>query len=205
MFAKAVGEGSAETSDSDDAIMIKATAAMAVVKRAVGAGRSATAGIRTVLAKKSFIALMLMAWFPFIVRAVQIYAAAPAAGGVSQMTAETCRQFLDRQQIFVFFVTVYIGSGYRQRPPRQCAADLPVEAAHQRRIHLRQARRVDDVPVARHLGAGNRAADRANRLRRQLHVLPRQHLPVSGDHRVFLHHGDDGRGADAGAVVALEQ
>ena len=72
----------------------------------------ATAGIRTVLAKKSFIALMLMAWFPFIVRAVQIYAAAnlPQAAFL-RPTAETFRQFLDQQQIFVFFVTVYIGAG----------------------------------------------------------------------------------------------
>jgi len=72
----------------------------------------ATAGIRTVLAKKSFIALMLMAWFPFIVRAVQIYAAAnlPQAAFLKP-TAETFRQFLDQQQIFVFFVTVYIGAG----------------------------------------------------------------------------------------------
>jgi ABC-2 type transport system permease protein len=72
----------------------------------------ATAGIRTVLAKKSFIALMLMAWFPFIVRAVQIYAAAnlPQAAFLKP-TTETFRQFLDQQQIFVFFVTVYIGAG----------------------------------------------------------------------------------------------
>ena len=72
----------------------------------------ATAGIRTVMAKKSFIALMLMAWFPFIVRAVQIYAAAnlPQAAFL-RPTAETFRQFLDQQQIFVFFVTVYIGAG----------------------------------------------------------------------------------------------
>lgn len=72
----------------------------------------ATAGIRTVLAKKSFIALMLMAWFPFIVRAVQIYAAAnlPQAAFLAP-SAETFRQFLEQQQIFVFFVTVYIGAG----------------------------------------------------------------------------------------------
>ncbi len=82
--------------------------------KALGRGWTviATAGIRTVLAKKSFIALMLMAWFPFIVRAVQIYAAAnlPQAAFLAP-TPETFRQFLDQQQIFVFFVTVYIGAG----------------------------------------------------------------------------------------------
>src|SRR3954464_1082486 len=72
----------------------------------------ATAGIRTVLAKKSFLGLLLIAWFPFIVRAVQIYAAAnlPQAAFLAP-SAETFRQFLDQQQIFVFFVTIYIGAG----------------------------------------------------------------------------------------------
>src|SRR5262249_17574188 len=72
----------------------------------------AAAGIRTVLAKRSFIGLILMAWFPFLVRAVQIYAAAnvPQAAFLKP-TPETFRQFLDQQQIFVFFVTVYIGAG----------------------------------------------------------------------------------------------
>jgi len=46
------------------------------------------------------------------VRAVQIYAAAnlPQAAFLKP-TAETFRQFLDQQSIFVFFVTVYVGAG----------------------------------------------------------------------------------------------
>ena len=36
----------------------------------------ARAGIRAMFAKRAFLGLLLMAWFPFIVRAVQIYAAA---------------------------------------------------------------------------------------------------------------------------------
>ena len=53
-----------------------------------------------------------MSWFPFFVRAVQIYAAAnlPQAAFLAP-TPETFRQFLDQQQIFVFFVTVYVGAG----------------------------------------------------------------------------------------------
>ena len=72
----------------------------------------ATAGIRTVLGKKSFLGLLLLSWFPFFVRAVQIYAAAniPQAQFLAP-TPETFRQFLDQQQIFVFFVTVYVGAG----------------------------------------------------------------------------------------------
>jgi ABC-2 type transport system permease protein len=70
------------------------------------------AGIRTFLAKRTFLGLLLVAWFPFFVRAVQIYAAAnlPQAAFLAPK-AETFRQFLDQQQIFVFFVTVYVGAG----------------------------------------------------------------------------------------------
>lgn len=70
------------------------------------------AGLRTMLAKRMFLGLLLVAWFPFFVRAVQIYAAAnlPQAAFLKP-TAETFRQFLDQQSIFVFFVTVYVGAG----------------------------------------------------------------------------------------------
>ena len=70
------------------------------------------AGIRTLLAKRAFLGLLLVAWFPFFVRAVQIYAAAnlPQAAFLAPKP-ETFRQFLDQQQIFVFFVTVYVGAG----------------------------------------------------------------------------------------------
>ena len=70
------------------------------------------AGVRTFFAKRAFLGLLLVAWFPFFVRAVQIYAAAnlPQAQFLAP-TAETFRQFLDQQQIFVFFITVYVGAG----------------------------------------------------------------------------------------------
>ena len=70
------------------------------------------AGIRTFLAKRTFLGLLLFAWLPFFVRAVQIYAAAnlPQAAFLAPK-AETFRQFLDQQQIFLFFVTVYVGAG----------------------------------------------------------------------------------------------
>jgi ABC-2 type transport system permease protein len=53
-----------------------------------------------------------MSWFPFFVRAVQIYASAnlPQAAFLKPTTA-TFRQFLDQQEIFVFFLTVYVGAG----------------------------------------------------------------------------------------------
>ena len=70
------------------------------------------AGIRTMFAKRAFVGLLLLAWFPFVVRAVQIYAAAnlPQAAFLAP-TPETFRQFLDQQRTFVFFVTVYVGAG----------------------------------------------------------------------------------------------
>jgi ABC-2 type transport system permease protein len=72
----------------------------------------ARAGIRTFFGRRAFVGLLLMAWVPFFVRAVQIYAAAnlPQAAFLAP-TAETFRQFLDQQQIFVFFITVYVGAG----------------------------------------------------------------------------------------------
>jgi ABC-2 type transport system permease protein len=72
----------------------------------------ARAGIRSMFAKRAFLGLLLMAWFPFFVRAVQFYAAAnlPQAA-VLAPSADTFRQFLDQQATFVFFVTVYVGAG----------------------------------------------------------------------------------------------
>jgi len=72
----------------------------------------ARAGLRTFFAKRAFLGLLLASWLPFFVRAVQIYAAAnlPQAQFLAP-TAETFRQFLDQQEIFVFFLTVYVGAG----------------------------------------------------------------------------------------------
>jgi ABC-2 type transport system permease protein len=71
------------------------------------------AGVRTMFAKRAFLGLLLISWFPFFVRAVQIYVAAnfPQAGELVAVKAETFRQFLDQQQTFVFFITVYVGAG----------------------------------------------------------------------------------------------
>jgi ABC-2 type transport system permease protein len=73
----------------------------------------ARAGVRTLLEKKQFLALLLVSWIPFIVRVVQIYLAAnvPQARELLAVKADTFRQFLDQQETFVFFVTVYAGAG----------------------------------------------------------------------------------------------
>ena len=72
----------------------------------------ASAGVRTMLAKRAFLGLLLISWVPFLVRAVQIYAAAnvPQAAFLAP-TPEMFRQYLEQQEIFVFFITVYAGAG----------------------------------------------------------------------------------------------
>ena len=80
------------------------------------AGRAWTvvtaAGIRTMLAKRKFLGLLLIAWLPFIVRAVQMYIAAnfPQASMLAP-SAETFRQFLEQQGVFTFFITIFTGAG----------------------------------------------------------------------------------------------
>jgi ABC-2 type transport system permease protein len=70
------------------------------------------AGIRTALAKRQFLALLLVAWMPFVVRAIQFYASsALVQASFLAPTSDTFREFLDQQLWFVFFVTVYIGGG----------------------------------------------------------------------------------------------
>src|SRR5437870_11452239 len=85
----------------------------------------ARAGIRTMFAKRAFLGLLLLAWFPFFVRAVQFYAAAnlPQAALLAP-TAETFRQFLDQQETFVFFVTVYVGAGLIANDRRATALQI---------------------------------------------------------------------------------
>jgi ABC-type transport system involved in multi-copper enzyme maturation permease subunit len=72
----------------------------------------ATAGIKTMLAKRKFLGLLLIAWLPFIVRAVQMYVAAnfPQASMLAP-TSETFRQFLEQQGVFTFFITIFTGAG----------------------------------------------------------------------------------------------
>jgi ABC-2 type transport system permease protein len=70
------------------------------------------AGLRLFFQKRAFVALLLVAWLPFVVRAVQFYASAnfPQLSFIGP-TPDTFRQFLSQQDPFVFFVTVYVGAG----------------------------------------------------------------------------------------------
>lgn len=72
----------------------------------------AAAGIRGMVRRRMFLGLLLFAWIPFIVRAVQIYIAAnyPTMSMLAP-TPETFREFIDHQGPFVFFVTIWAGAG----------------------------------------------------------------------------------------------
>jgi ABC-2 type transport system permease protein len=72
----------------------------------------AKAGIRTLISKRAFIGLLLLSWLPFVVRSVQIYAATslPQAAFLAP-DARMFRQFLEQQEVFLFFITVYAGAG----------------------------------------------------------------------------------------------
>jgi ABC-type transport system involved in multi-copper enzyme maturation permease subunit len=71
------------------------------------------AGLRTLLSRKVFIALLLFAWAPFIVRTVQIYALTmyPQAGAIIPVDVRMFQSFVETQGLFVFFITVYAGAG----------------------------------------------------------------------------------------------
>jgi ABC-type transport system involved in multi-copper enzyme maturation permease subunit len=69
-------------------------------------------GILTMLRKRAFLGVLIFAWLPFIIRAVQIYLSTnfPQAAMLAP-TAETFREFLEQQSFFVFIVTIYVGAG----------------------------------------------------------------------------------------------
>jgi len=70
-------------------------------------------GIRGMFARKLFLILMITAWIPFVVWAVGIYIIEmyPQAGAVVPIDASYFRRVLDFQGTWVFFVTIYAGSG----------------------------------------------------------------------------------------------
>lgn len=70
-------------------------------------------GLRTFLSRKVFLGLLLLAWVPFLVRSVQIYAVVtyPQAAQVLPVSPQMFRNFVDLQGLFAFFVTVYVGAG----------------------------------------------------------------------------------------------
>lgn len=85
----------------------------------------ARAGLQERLRERRFLALLLLAWAPFLVRGVQIYVASnyPQASFLAP-SAGTFREFLDQQSLFVFFVTIYVGAGLIANDRRANALQL---------------------------------------------------------------------------------
>jgi ABC-2 type transport system permease protein len=68
-------------------------------------------GVRAMLGNRKWIVLMIASWIQFVVRAVQFYLAANfSQAQVLNPTAATFRDFFDKQDIFVFIMTVTLGS-----------------------------------------------------------------------------------------------
>jgi ABC-2 type transport system permease protein len=72
----------------------------------------ARAGVMERLRERKFLGLLLFASVPFFVRTVMLYLGSnvPQAAFL-EATPQTFREFLDQQSIFVFFITIYVGSG----------------------------------------------------------------------------------------------
>ncbi len=72
----------------------------------------ATYGLRSLVRRRAFLFLMILAWIPAVVRGVMFYAAAnlPQTPFLT-VSAQTFRDFLAQQEPFVFFITVFAGSG----------------------------------------------------------------------------------------------
>ena len=73
----------------------------------------ASAGIKQTVKKRVFLGILLMGWFQFIGRAIAIWLASnmPQTAPLLAPSADTFRDFLDKQGFFVFVVTIYIGAG----------------------------------------------------------------------------------------------
>ena len=85
----------------------------------------ARTGIATMIRKRAFIGLLLLAWIPFAVRAVQIYLATtyPQATFLAA-TAATFREFLDQQELFTFFIAIWAGAGLVANDKRASALQI---------------------------------------------------------------------------------
>jgi ABC-2 type transport system permease protein len=68
--------------------------------------------LRAELRRKRVVALLLVSWLPFLVRAVMLYVGANIQQATFlAATPQTFREFLGWQNVFVFFVAILIGSG----------------------------------------------------------------------------------------------
>src|SRR5687768_13467393 len=70
-------------------------------------------GLRSLLSRKVFVALLILAWVPFIVQTVRIYVVAsyPQAQQILAVNMRMFQTFIEIQGLFAFFITIYAGAG----------------------------------------------------------------------------------------------
>ncbi len=75
----------------------------------------ASTGIRTMIRKRKFLGLLLLAYLPFLVYAIRFYLAAnvsvPQISAFLSATRESYRSFFDWQAMFLVFITIWVGAG----------------------------------------------------------------------------------------------
>ncbi len=73
----------------------------------------ARTGILGIIKKRLFLGLLLLAWLPFVIGAVTVYLAAnyPQFSSLLGLTGQRFRDFLGRQELFAFVITVWVGAG----------------------------------------------------------------------------------------------
>jgi ABC-2 type transport system permease protein len=86
----------------------------------------ARAGLMSFLSRRAFLGLLIVAWIPFIVRASQLFLASNFSQAATFLapSAQTFRDFLGQQGIFVFLITVYVGAGLIANDRRANALQL---------------------------------------------------------------------------------
>ncbi len=121
-------------------------------------------------------------------------------------TAETFREFLEQQDLFVFFMTIYVGAGLIANDRRANALQIYLSKPLLRSEYIAGKAAVlffflmlvTWVPAILLLLV-------QVHVRRQLPVPEQEPVSVPGDHRRLAAAGAAGDVHDAGAVVALEE
>ncbi len=85
-----------------------------------------SAGVRQMLDRKIFLALLVLAWIPFVVRTIQIYVVTmyPEAGRIVPVDPRLFMTFVEQQAVFVFFVTIYVWAGLIANDRRENALQI---------------------------------------------------------------------------------
>jgi ABC-2 type transport system permease protein len=72
----------------------------------------ARAGIRNVVSKRLFQALLTVAWARFVYECIRVYLTTNFSQlSILATNAKTFRDFLEFQELWIFFVTIYVGAG----------------------------------------------------------------------------------------------